>query len=116
MLLVWRSMKLSRICSAAIALIAVAGGAWTQPKTHASATFITGGATGTWYMAGVAIAELVNEHYDGHPVSVVLGKGAIANPLSVGAGKAEFGLSYAPVPEARLCRRQRDLCKYVDAG
>jgi len=76
-------------------VLAAANG-WAQQKTHASATFITGGPTGTWYMTGAAIAELVNKHYDGQPISVVPGKGAIANPLSVGAGKAELGLSYAP--------------------
>ena len=80
----------------AVALFALAASARAQGKPHPSATFITGGPTGTWYMTGAAIAELVNKHYDGQPISVVPGKGAIANPLSVGAGKAELGLSYAP--------------------
>jgi len=79
-----------------VALASFTGPSWSQSKTHPSATFITGGPTGTWYMTGAAIAELVNKHYDGQPVSVTPGKGAIANPLSVGAGKAELGLSYAP--------------------
>ena len=81
----------------ALAMVVLASGTVSaQEKTHASATFITGGPTGTWYMTGAAIAELVNKHYDGQPISVTPGKGAIANPLSVGAGKAELGLSYAP--------------------
>jgi TRAP transporter TAXI family solute receptor len=82
--------------TAFVVLVSIAGTGWSQPKTHASATFITGGPTGTWYMTGAAIAELVNKHYEGQPISVTPGKGAIANPLSVGAGKAELGLSYAP--------------------
>ncbi len=90
-------MKLKkRLRPIVMALLAVSGNVWAQQKTHASATLITGGPTGTWYMTGAAIAELVNKHYDGQPISVTPGKGAIANPLSVGAGKAEFGLSYAP--------------------
>ncbi len=89
-------MTLRSLAPAVVALVLVAGNGWAQPKTHDSATFITGGPTGTWYMTGAAIAELVNRHYDGQPISVVPGKGAIANPLSVGAGKAELGLSYAP--------------------
>lgn len=80
----------------ALGILMVASVIHAQTKSHPTATFITGGPTGTWYMTGAAIAELVNKHYDGQPVSVVPGKGAIANPLSVGAGKAELGLSYAP--------------------
>ena len=89
-------MRLRSLAPAVVAVVLVVGNGWPQQKTHASATFITGGPTGTWYMTGAAIAELVNKHYDGQPISVVPGKGAIANPLSVGAGKAELGLSYAP--------------------
>ncbi len=89
-------MRSRSLAPAVLAVVLVAANGWAQQKTHASATFITGGPTGTWYMTGAAIAELVNKHYDGQPISVVPGKGAIANPLSVGAGKAELGLSYAP--------------------
>ena len=89
-------MRLRSLAPAVVAVVLVVGNGWARQKTHTSVTFITGGPTGTWYMTGAAIAELVNKHYDGQPISVVPGKGAIANPLSVGAGKAELGLSYAP--------------------
>ena len=87
---------MKRVIFLSVTLALVAGHGWAQSRTHASATFITGGPTGTWYMTGAAIAELVNKHYEGQPISVTPGKGAIANPLTVGARKAGFGLSYAP--------------------
>ncbi len=80
-------MRFRSLGAAVVAVVLVAGNGWAQQQTHASATFITGGPPGTWYMTGAALAELVNKHYDGQPISVVPGKGAIANPLSVGAGK-----------------------------
>ncbi|MEO3427513.1 TAXI family TRAP transporter solute-binding subunit [Pelagibius sp. CAU 1746] len=81
-----------------IVALTLAGGqnAVAQEKTHKAATFISGGPTGTWYPTAAAVSEMVNSHYDGQPVSTIPGKGAIGNPLAVGANKAEFGLSYGP--------------------
>ena len=67
-----------------------------QTRSHDSVTFISGGPTGTWYHTAAAIAELVNKRYRGQPVSVIPGKGAISNPLSVGIRRAGFGFSYGP--------------------
>lgn len=84
------------ICAAVGGLVLGAGQVAAQDKTHATATFISGGPTGTWFPTATAISEMVNEHYEGQPVSTIPGKGAIGNPLSVGSGKADFGLSYGP--------------------
>lgn len=90
-------MKLSKlIIAAASGLMLMAGAGQAQDKEHASATFISGGPTGTWFPTATAISEMVNENYAGQPVSTIPGKGAIGNPLSVGSGKADFGLSYGP--------------------
>ncbi|MBD3624152.1 MAG: TAXI family TRAP transporter solute-binding subunit [Rhodobacteraceae bacterium] len=91
-------MKHTRLFSAAIlGCLALAPlQAVAQDKEHAVATFISGGPTGTWFPTATAISELVNEEYSGQPVSTIPGKGAIGNALAVGAGKAEFGLSYGP--------------------
>jgi uncharacterized protein len=79
-------------------VLAAFGGmpAQAASKTHKAATFISGGPTGTWYPTAAAASEMVNKHYEGQPITTIPGKGAIGNPLSVGAGKAEFGLSYGP--------------------
>lgn len=82
--------------AAAAVLATLAGGAQAQTATHDNVTFISGGPTGTWYPTAAAIADLVNANYDGQPVGVTPGKGAVGNPLSVGAGKAGIGLSYGP--------------------
>lgn len=82
--------------AAAGALMLLAAPSMAQDKTHAAATFISGGPTGTWFPTATAISEMVNENYEGQPVSTIPGKGAIGNPLSVGSGKADFGLSYGP--------------------
>ena len=74
-------MRSRRLAPAVLTVVLVAANGWAQQKTHDSATFITGGPTGTWYMTGAAIAELVNKHYDGQPISVVPGKGCYRQPL-----------------------------------
>lgn len=98
-------MKLRKRFMPQLALVAAASMALTisgplsvqaASKTHKSATFISGGPTGTWYPTAAAISEMVNKHYDGQPISTIPGKGAIGNPLAVGSNKAEFGLSYGP--------------------
>jgi hypothetical protein len=90
-------MKLTTLAISAASVIALTiAPAAAQEKKHTTATFISGGPTGTWFPTATAISELVNKHYDGQPVSTIPGKGAIGNPLAVGSGKAEFGLSYGP--------------------
>lgn len=90
-------MKISSIAvTAAFALVSMGGIGSAQDTEHGAATFISGGPTGTWFPTATAISEMVNENYEGQPVSTVPGKGAIGNPLSVGTGKADFGLSYGP--------------------
>jgi uncharacterized protein len=84
-----------------LAAIAVVGLAATAPalaqdKTHAVASFISGGPTGTWYPTATAISDMVNKAYEGQPVSTLPGKGAIGNALAVGSGQVDFGLSYGP--------------------
>jgi len=91
------NMKLISAAAFGVALALGAGAdAVAQDKQHDVATFVSGGATGTWFPTATAISEMVNEAYDGQPVSTIPGKGAIGNALAVGSGKAEFGLSYGP--------------------
>ncbi|RAH98385.1 hypothetical protein DLJ53_27200 [Acuticoccus sediminis] len=91
-------MRLSKILGTALAAAAFAGASpvLAQDKTHDVATFVSGGPSGTWFPTATAISQLVNEAYEGQPVSTIPGKGAIGNALAVGSGKAEFGLSYGP--------------------
>lgn len=63
---------------------------------HDSLLMVTGTPTGTWYPTGTAIAELTNANYDGEPIGVQVGSGAIGNVMSVGSGRSELGLSYGP--------------------
>ena len=55
---------------------------------------MTGDASGTWAVIGAAIAEKINLHYDGFPFTAVPSPGSVANPLIVGSGDADFGISY----------------------
>ncbi|WP_127520049.1 TAXI family TRAP transporter solute-binding subunit [Mesorhizobium sp. Z1-4] len=83
-----------------VAMVAVAacisGPANAQEDTHDIATFISGGPTGTWYPTAAMVSDIVNESYVGQPMTTVPGKGAVGNPLAVGSGAAQFGLSYGP--------------------
>lgn len=83
----------------AAAAVMVAGGtmaASAQDKTHSPITIVSGGPTGAWYPTAAMIAEIVNEGYQGQPVNISPGKGAISNPLVVGSGEMEVGLSFGP--------------------
>lgn len=64
--------------------------------SHEPLLMVTGTPTGTWFPTGTAIAELTNANYDGEPVGVQVGSGAIGNVMSVGSGRSELGLSYGP--------------------
>lgn len=55
---------------------------------------MTGDAGGTWGAIGAAIAEKVNDNYQGFPMTAVPSSGSVANPMVIGSGEAPFGLSY----------------------
>jgi TRAP transporter TAXI family solute receptor len=67
-----------------------------QTETHDIATFISGGPTGTWYPTAAVVSDMVNDTYEGQPMTTIPGKGAVGNPLAVASGSAQFGLSYGP--------------------
>ena len=67
-----------------------------QDKPHDAVQFMTGSATGTWFATGAMVAELTNANYAGQPISVVPGAGGVGNPLAVGSGQSDIGISYAP--------------------
>ncbi len=69
------NMKLISAATVGIT-IALSAGAFAQDKQHDVATFVSGGATGTWFPTATAISEMVNKAYDGQPVSAIPGKGA----------------------------------------
>jgi uncharacterized protein len=81
-----------------LAAVAVAGmmvgPAAAQNKKHDMLRMVSGTPTGTWFPTGAAVAELTNKHYQGEPISVTPGSGAIGNIMMVGAGKADMGISY----------------------
>ncbi len=58
--------------------------------------FITGSPTASWFPVAAAIAEMTNRFYEGQPVSVIPGAGAVSNPVRVGRQQSELGISYAP--------------------
>jgi hypothetical protein len=58
--------------------------------------FITGSPTASWFPVAAAIAELTNRFYQGQPVSVIPGAGAVSNPVRVGRTQSDLGISYAP--------------------
>lgn len=89
-----RSFLYSSVGSGLAALSGAAARA--QQKEHRPITIISGGPTGAWYPTAAAIAELVNAQYRGQPVNISPGKGAVSNPLAVGSGEVEVGLSFGP--------------------
>jgi TRAP transporter TAXI family solute receptor len=85
------------ISAAIIALsLAFAGAASAQMKTHDQVQFISGSPTGSWFPVASAMSELTNQVYDGQPISVVPGAGGVGNPLRVGTGQSDIGISYGP--------------------
>jgi TRAP transporter TAXI family solute receptor len=65
-------------------------------KRHAQVQLISGSPTGGWFPVAAAAAHLTNSLYAGQPISVVPGAGGISNPLRVGTGLSEIGMSYGP--------------------
>ncbi|XWN31551.1 MAG: TAXI family TRAP transporter solute-binding subunit [Devosia sp.] len=80
---------------AAIAVAAmVHGGPATAQDKATDLVMVTGTPTGTWFPTGAAFAEFADDAFGGQPISVTPGAGSIGNIMSVGAGKADMGLSY----------------------
>lgn len=89
----------ARIAAAALALgmLGATGTASAQTlPSHPPLNFTTGSPTGTWFPVAAVIAEGVNAQYQGQPISVTPSAGGVGNVLSVGSGKAQIGISYAP--------------------
>lgn len=85
------------MCAAATALMTNASTlAVAQDRTHPAITIVSGGPTGAWYPTAAMVAEIVNASYQGQPVNISPGKGAISNPLVVGSGEMEVGISFGP--------------------
>lgn len=81
---------------AAVAATASRSAFAQQRERIRSVEFITGSPTGSWFPVAAAISELTNRFYEGQPVSIIPGAGAVSNPVRVGRGQSEFGISYAP--------------------
>jgi TRAP transporter TAXI family solute receptor len=58
--------------------------------------FISGSPTGGWFPVASMVSEVVNQNYEGQPTSVVPGAGGVGNPLRVGTGQSDIGISYGP--------------------
>lgn len=78
----------------AVAITASAVGAIAQDQKPVQ--IITAGTGGSWFPTGATIADLANKSFDGQPVSVIPGAGAIGNIARVGTGKSDMGLSFGP--------------------
>lgn len=81
---------------AVIAVAAMPSDAGAQSKTHPAVQMTTASPTGSWFPTGAAIGDLANQQFEGQPISVIPGAGAIGNITRVGKGKSDMGLSYAP--------------------
>jgi len=87
-----------RIAGASLALataISFTGAAGAQERID-GVEFISGSPTGGWFPVASMVAEVVNANYEGQPTSVVPGAGGVGNPLRVGTGQSDIGISYGP--------------------
>lgn len=86
------------VALAAAAVITAVGAmpATAQTKKHDQVQIISGSPTGSWFPIASAAAELTNANYEGQPISVVPGAGGVGNPLRVGTGQSDIGVSYGP--------------------
>lgn len=78
------------------AAIVLPGSGWAQDKKHPLVQFTSGSPTGGWFPVASAMAEMTNQLYDGHPISVVTGAGGVGNPKRVVSGESDIGVSYGP--------------------
>ena len=81
----------------ALSLSLALGGAAVAQERIDGVEIISGSPTGGWFPVASMIAEIVNQNYEGQPTSVVPGAGGVGNPLRVGTGQSEIGISYGPV-------------------
>lgn len=79
-----------------VAAIGISGSALAQEAEHDSVEFITGSPTGTWFPVASVVAEITNKAYSGQPMSIIPGAGGVGNPLRVGTGQSDVGISYGP--------------------
>lgn len=80
----------------AFTAVGLYGAAAMAQASHSGVEIISGSPTGGWYPVASMIAEQVNANYDGQPTSVVPGAGGVGNPLRVGTGQSDIGISYGP--------------------
>lgn len=90
-----KSLRFTTTAMAVVAMGGLAGTAHAQ-ATHEGVEFISGSPTGSWFPVASMVAELVNEAYEGQPTSVIPGAGGVGNPLRVGTGQSDIGISYGP--------------------
>lgn len=70
-----------------------------QAKTGRKAPnilFVSGSASGPWVKIAAGIADMVNEYFEGYPVTATPG-GSTNNPLVLYYGQAQIGMSYGPL-------------------
>lgn len=79
-----------------LALSIAIGGATQAQERIDGVEFISGSPTGGWFPVASMVAEIVNQNYEGQPTSVVPGAGGVGNPLRVGTGQSDIGISYGP--------------------
>ncbi len=95
-----KKRKLARwvtaVSLALAAIIAATSVGCQAPDGIAQIQFISGSPTGGWFPVTSAVADLTNALYEGHPISVIPGAGGVGNPLRVGSGQSDIGLSYGP--------------------
>lgn len=92
------TQKLGRaLLGAAVgSLVALTAGTSAAQMKHDQVQFISGSPTGSWFPVASMAAELTNKAYEGQPVSVIPGAGGVGNPLRVGTGQSDLGISYGP--------------------
>ena len=61
-----------------------------------SLVFASGSVGGSWHPIAAAITEKAHEYMVGRPISVRPGADAVGNPMVVGRGIADIGISYQP--------------------
>lgn len=91
-----KHFSLLALGAAAAISVAASGTASAQMPKHDQVQIISGSPTGSWFPISSAAAELTNAMYDGQPISVVPGAGGVGNPLRVGTGQSDIGVSYGP--------------------